>query len=477
MSDLTLTRTKLRPSALALRALTDDQLGRLAARGDENAVAAIYERHHPALYRYCRSICRDPDDARDALQNTFVNAIRAIGDRGDHVPLKPWLFRIAHNESVSQIRRRRPHEDLEDNPTPSGEDPEEDAETREELRQLVADLQELPERQRGALVMRELNGLGYEAIGSAFGVSAAAAKQSVYEARVALHERAEGREMDCETVRRSVSDGDRRVLRGRKVRAHLRACAGCRLFSEAIPARRAGLAALAPAPTAATSASLLDALIGGGSGGGGGGAGGALTGAGLAGKAASAGLAAKAIVVAAVAVTGGTAVGVASDRIPGGLGAMLGGQSAQSTRPLPAGAADAKAAPVAPGAAERRAGGPDGGRAEREREEAAEKEKAREGDEKDGGEGAAGSEDAAGGGEEGRTGRRGRRGSSGDGGSRSQPLRRVIEPVRDRVPVPQIDRPRVRDLPPPTLPEVKPPALPEVKPPALPVEPPKLPLP
>ena len=103
------------------------------------------------------------------------------------------------------LRQRRPSIPLEDAQEPEGPSANQQAEERLRLRELVADLGSLPERQRGALVMRELSGLSYSEIGSAFGTSSAAAKQTVYEARSALHEIAGGREMDCEAVRQALS--------------------------------------------------------------------------------------------------------------------------------------------------------------------------------------------------------------------------------------------------------------------------------
>jgi hypothetical protein len=78
------------------------------------------------------------------------------------------------------------------------------------------------------------------------GISVGAAKQAIFEARQALAEFAEGRAMACDEVRRKVSDGDGRALRGRRVRSHLRDCSACAAFAAAIPARRAELRALAP---------------------------------------------------------------------------------------------------------------------------------------------------------------------------------------------------------------------------------------
>src|SRR3954449_12885365 len=84
-----------------------------AARGD---FAAVYERHHQALYRYCRSILRHEEDAQDALQNTMAKAFAALQTEQRDIDLKPWLFRIAHNEAISILRRRRETDELGDVP-------------------------------------------------------------------------------------------------------------------------------------------------------------------------------------------------------------------------------------------------------------------------------------------------------------------------------------------------------------------------
>ncbi len=290
----------------ALRLLGDDRLARRAASGDREAFAVLYQRHHQALYRYCRAILGNGEDAADALQNTMTAALRALSGERREIRVKPWLYRIAHNESVSLLRRRAPLMDL-DAATHVAAPAGSDAETRERMRQLVADLRELPDRQRAALVMRELSGLGYDEIATTLESSQAATKQLVYEARAALHEMAEGRDMSCDSVRRSMSAEDRRILRGRRLRAHLRECAGCREFKETMKVRRRDLTAITPPLPALAAASLLQGLGGGGSGGG------ALAGlvSGTAGKAAATSAMVKgAATVAVVATVGAGAAGV-----------------------------------------------------------------------------------------------------------------------------------------------------------------------
>ena len=147
----------------ALRIRSEGTLRTRAARGDAAAFAAVYERHHQALYRYCRSILRHDEDAQDALQSTMTRAFAALQDEQRDFELRPWLFRIAHNEAISILRRRRETASWTTSPAPG--ELEDRVREREELRALQLDLADLPERQRAALVLRELNGLSHEEIG------------------------------------------------------------------------------------------------------------------------------------------------------------------------------------------------------------------------------------------------------------------------------------------------------------------------
>ena len=87
--------------------LSDERLARRAVGGDERAFAAIFRRYHQPLYRYCLAIVGDPEDAQDALQNTMIKVLRALPGEEREIELKPWLYRIAHNESIDLLRRRR----------------------------------------------------------------------------------------------------------------------------------------------------------------------------------------------------------------------------------------------------------------------------------------------------------------------------------------------------------------------------------
>ena len=243
----------------------DTRLARAAADGDQRAFATIYERFHQELFRYCHAILGDPHEAQDALQSTMASALRALPGESRSIELRPWLYRVAHNESISLIRKRTVATDdaeLQMPPQPAAADA---FESRERLRTLVADLASLPDRQRSALVMLELSGLSHDQIAGSLGVSPGAARQLVYEARIALQDLEEGRAMECESARRAISDGDGRVLRGRKVRSHLKSCQPCADFQSAIETRSGDLGLIAPPITAVAASGVLASVLGGGS--------------------------------------------------------------------------------------------------------------------------------------------------------------------------------------------------------------------
>jgi RNA polymerase sigma factor (sigma-70 family) len=315
---------------------SDERLAERASAGDERALGAIFKRYHQDLFRYCAALLGNAEDAGDALQNTMVKVLGALPGERRRLHLKPWLYRIAHNESIELLRRRRDFEAIDPEALAATEGPEASAETRERLRRLLIDLHELPERQRGCLVMRELGGLSFEQIGVAFETSAAVARQTVYEARIGLQEMERGRAMECDEVRRKLSDGDRRTFRRRDVRAHLRACRGCQEFEHGISRRQADLVAISPLPALAA-AGLLKGIVGGSVAS----AGGTAATAGVFGGAVSASATAKA--VATVVVAGTIAVGAADQAglvgvFPGGGG----GEASTSADPNPS-------VPVEPG--------------------------------------------------------------------------------------------------------------------------------
>src|SRR3954470_109906 len=97
----------LAPRLPSLRFGREAVLRSRAAHGDAAAFARIYERHHDALYRYCQSLLRDDQDAQDALQSTMESAFAALQRERVEAELRPWLFRLAHEQALAIRARRR----------------------------------------------------------------------------------------------------------------------------------------------------------------------------------------------------------------------------------------------------------------------------------------------------------------------------------------------------------------------------------
>jgi RNA polymerase sigma factor (sigma-70 family) len=230
--------------------LPDERLAQLAAAGSDPAFAVLYNRYSGMLFAYCRSITRNVDDGWDALQNAMVKVLVALRRSPDRsAPLRPWLFCICHNESIGVLRRRAAAERVAgavEWTTAAGAD--EQALEREQVNEVVSDVQQLPTGQRAALVMRELADLRYDEIALALETTEGNARQLVFAARAGLRDSRAGRGLPCESVRDQLSLADGRLLRRRSVRAHLRTCDGCRAYAASL--RRRPAAALFSWPVA-----------------------------------------------------------------------------------------------------------------------------------------------------------------------------------------------------------------------------------
>src|SRR3954449_11445403 len=89
------------------RAVSDERLVEQVRRGNEDAFEVVYDRHHRAILTFCRHMLGSPDEAEDAVQQTFISAYDAMRADTRDIRLKPWLFAIARNRCLSIIRARR----------------------------------------------------------------------------------------------------------------------------------------------------------------------------------------------------------------------------------------------------------------------------------------------------------------------------------------------------------------------------------
>jgi RNA polymerase sigma-70 factor (ECF subfamily) len=243
----------------------------------DRAFERLYKRHVGDVYRYALAVMRNPTDAEDVTQTTFLNAYRSYVEKGSR-PEKPqnWLIAIAHNVCRQRFRQsaRRPAEvsfeddiadTVADDDTPSGDD-------------IRRALSHLAFNQRAALVMRELEGRSYAEIAEILEVSTSAVETLIFRARRALREQLEG-SLTCGEAEFAISRQlDGRLPRGERgqLRAHLRECSECAGFARRQRAQRGALKTLALVPVPGS----LMSFFGGGSG--------AAVGTGLALKAAAA---------------------------------------------------------------------------------------------------------------------------------------------------------------------------------------------
>jgi RNA polymerase sigma factor (sigma-70 family) len=174
--------------APALRTQPDRRLVTLVRDGYETAFEEIVRRYGKALGRYAAAIVGSRSD--EVTQDAFSKALLALRRDSDaEIELRPWLYRIVRNTALNDLRDRPPDtEELAEALGGGSRSAAEEAERREELSALLERLRALPEPQRAAIVMRELEGLGHEEIATALGVSGGAARQAIYRARLALRD-------------------------------------------------------------------------------------------------------------------------------------------------------------------------------------------------------------------------------------------------------------------------------------------------
>jgi RNA polymerase sigma factor (sigma-70 family) len=223
----------------------------------------IYRRHVGDVYRYALAVLRQPADAEDVTQTTFMNAYRAFqrGERPRNA--QNWLIAIAHNVCRQRFRQaaRRPDEIAYEDGIGDVMQDEEQGPSAEDIQRALG---HLAFNQRAALVMRELEGRSYVEISEILGLSVSAVETLLFRARRALREQLEGA-LTCTEAERAISRrADGQVSRAERgsLRAHLRECKECERFARSQRAHRNAFKALAAVPIP----SSLTTFFGGGGG-------------------------------------------------------------------------------------------------------------------------------------------------------------------------------------------------------------------
>jgi len=215
----------------------------------ERGFERLYSRHAADVYRYSLALLRNPADAEDVTQTTFLNAYRAYRNGERPAAPRAWLIAIAHNVCRQRFRtaQRRVEEVAYEDGLAEATVPDPEAPGAEDIRRALS---HLAFNQRAALVMRELEGRSYAEIAEVLELSASAVETLLFRARRALREQLEGA-YTCGEAERAISKQlDGRLSRAERgsLRAHLRACDECAALARRQRAQRSAVRSLGLIP-------------------------------------------------------------------------------------------------------------------------------------------------------------------------------------------------------------------------------------
>ena len=236
------------PSAL-LRLQSDERLIALTRRGHHAAFEVLCSRYQSRLLSFCRHMLASKEDAEDVLQEVFAAAFNAVLADDRPINVRPWLYRIARNRSLNHLRRHTATgmDSMDVHFAENGISTSDKVLRRESFRELIADVHELPETQRTALLLREIDAMSYEQIAQAMETTVPSVKSLLVRARISLAEAAEARRMSCEEVRLElgeVAEGLTKLTQ--PARRHVRTCERCASFKKQLRENNHALAAIMP---------------------------------------------------------------------------------------------------------------------------------------------------------------------------------------------------------------------------------------
>lgn len=169
--------------------LRERDLVLMAQRGDERAFRSLLEQHHALIYTVVRGIVRDASEAEDVEQEVFVKIYRGLPEFRGSARLSTWIYRIARNEALNAVARRRPEQVSLEEATEarSGDaDPEETMTRAQEVERLDACMARLEEPQRLALDLFYRGGKSYDEIAGMLDIPIGTVKTHIHRGKVAL---------------------------------------------------------------------------------------------------------------------------------------------------------------------------------------------------------------------------------------------------------------------------------------------------
>jgi RNA polymerase sigma factor (sigma-70 family) len=267
VSALTHARTApgLRGPSPLLRLQSDERLVALTRRGQHAAFETLCARYQSRLLSFVRHMLGSREDAEDVLQEVFAAAFNAVLADEREINVRPWLYRIARNRSLNHLRRACAvgMDSMDVHFADHGLSTGDRVLRRESFRELLADVQRLPETQRTALLLREIDALSYEHIAGAMETTVPSVKSLLVRARISLAEAAEARKLSCHEVRLELGEAAEGLVSvSSPARRHVRDCDRCRSFKRQLKQNNHALAAIFPVGPVLLLKSLLLTKLG-----------------------------------------------------------------------------------------------------------------------------------------------------------------------------------------------------------------------
>jgi RNA polymerase sigma factor (sigma-70 family) len=239
----------LRGPTPLLRLQSDERLIALTRRGQHAAFEALCSRYQARLLSFVRHMLGSREDAEDVLQEVFAAAFNAVLADERPINVRPWLYRIARNRSLNHLRRASAVgvDSMDVHFADHGLSTGDRVLRRETFRELLADVGQLPETQRTALLLREIDALSYEQIAHAMETTVPSVKSLLVRARISLAEAAEARKLSCDEVRLELGEvAEGLVKLSPPARRHVRDCMRCRAFKRQLRDNNKVMAAMFP---------------------------------------------------------------------------------------------------------------------------------------------------------------------------------------------------------------------------------------
>ncbi|MBT8479446.1 MAG: RNA polymerase sigma factor [Gemmatimonadetes bacterium] len=168
--------------------LAEEQaLVRAVQDGDDDAFGALVDRYLEAAFATALSVLRNTHDAEDAVQSAFIRALERIDQLKPGSPFGPWFYRVLRSTCLNLRRREalRSHEEIPVSAA-GGRNPDRDLQEELTRETVMVALGELPEMQRLAITLYDLEGYSHQEIGDILGIAVGTSRAHVHHARRAL---------------------------------------------------------------------------------------------------------------------------------------------------------------------------------------------------------------------------------------------------------------------------------------------------